>query len=176
MKLAMTLLAAVTVLLHLPVSAGEINVKWVEPENYTDMKGADESDKRFQKRTFKQFDKYFNKLAEKLPEGVVLAIEVSNVNLAGDVRYNFNMHREIRLVKDLYWPSVEFDYQLSENNNLIDKGEVKLKDMAFLSRGTALKRHDPLKYEKRLFDEWFKEQVTPQLSQWQHKQDAVMSE
>lgn len=176
MKL-MTLVCGVSLLLMAPFAqAGEIKVKWFEPENYTDMKGADESDKRFQKRAFKQFDKHFAKLAKKLPEGVVLNLKVTNVNLAGDVRYNFNLHREIRLVKDVYWPSFEFEYQLSQNNELIEKGEAEIKDMSFMVRGNRMSRHESLRFEKRLFNEWFEEQVQTRVDKWQKQQDAVMSE
>lgn len=172
-----TLLCGASLLLMTPFAqAGEIKVKWFEPENYTDMKGAEESDKSFQKRAFKQFDKYFTKLAKKLPEGVTLDLKVTNVNLAGDVRYNFNMHREIRLVKDVYWPSFEFEYQLTQNNELIDKGEVEIKDMAFMLRGNRMSRNEPLRFEKRMFNDWFEEQVQTRVDKWQKQQDAVMSE
>jgi len=158
------------------VSAGEIKVNWFEPEEYTDVKGADESDKRFQKRTFHQFEKFFTKLSKKLPEDVQLSLKVTNVNLAGDVRYNFNASREIRLITDIYWPAIEFEYQLTSKNKVIDKGEVKLKDMAFMSRGSVNRRSEVLKYEKRLLNDWFDDHVQTQLANWQKQQSAVMSE
>lgn len=155
--------------------AGEIKVTWQDPKSYIDVKGAEVSDARFQKRVFKSFEKHFDKLAQELPENASLNLVFTNINLAGDVRYNFSMSREIRLVSDLYWPMLQFEYQLAVGDDVVDSGTAKLKDMAFMARGSMRYGSDSFKYEKRLFDEWFADAVTEKLDSLTRQHNAVMA-
>ena len=50
--------------------------------------------------------------SEVFPEHLALNVKVTNLNLTGEVRYNYAAQRDIRLVKRSYWPSIEFEYQL----------------------------------------------------------------
>ena len=177
----MTLLRLTTfitlVMLPLAAFASPVKVKWHEPENYADVRGADEHDKRFQKRVFSQLEKHLAKLGKGLPEGIELEMTVTDVNLAGDVRYSFSMHREIRLVQSLHFPRINFDYTLTNNGQLIDKGSVELKDMAFMDRATAVRMsNDAFKYDKALLTRWFKKDLTAVLAQYEKQTDAVMTE
>lgn len=177
----MTLLRLTTfitlVLVPLAAFASPVKVNWHEPENYTDVRGADEHDKRFQKRVFSQLEKHLTNLAETLPDGFALEMTVTDVNLAGDVRYSFSMHREIRFVQSLHFPRINFDYTLTNNGQLIDKGSVALKDMAFMDRATAVRvSNDTFKYDKALLTRWFKKDLSTILAQYDKQADAVMSE
>ena len=133
--------------------------------------------KSFRRSLFAQMDKHWQKVANKhLPEGVALDVKVTNVNLAGDVRYNFQMGQSIRLVKTIYWPSIEFEYTLREGNKVIKTDTIKLKDMAFMDRGGSLTRSStPYFYEKRLITDWFKKDVKAMLTQWQKYNTAEMT-
>lgn len=63
---------------------------------------------------------------------------------------------DIRIIKDIYAPSVDLRWSLTTNaGTLVRKGEAKLRDPAFLQRGT-LNSSDPLRYEKRLLDDWLR--------------------
>jgi len=157
--------------------AGELEVNWHEPGTYVDVKGANESDKRFRERTFRQLEAFLQKQASELPDGVKLSLKVTDLNLAGHVRYNFAMHRDIRVVTDTYWPMIAFDYKITADNQLVDAGSVELKDMSFLHRGSVLNiKYKVLGYEKRLLSRWFKKDVTKVVNNWQQHQKAVMAE
>ncbi|WDD98242.1 DUF3016 domain-containing protein [Thalassomonas actiniarum] len=135
-------------------------VKWTEPEKYRDIRPGDENRKRFQERTFKELESYFAKLAARLPEKQQLKIEVTDVDLAGDVR--FGSHRQIRIIKEIYAPRMTFSYQLlAADETVLSSGEVNLKDMSFM-RGSRLKhRTESLNYEKNMLDDWFEETFSP---------------
>ena len=156
-----------------PAFSGNIDVNWHEPENYKDVRGADESDKRYQKRVFKQFEKFFQREAKRLPHDVMLKLKVTNINLAGEVQYSFDMGREIRMVSSLHWPKVEFEYLLAKGDRIVNKGQVSLKDIVFMDRAAPLGR-DFLMYEKRLLSEWFRKDVEVMLANWHKQQHAVM--
>ena len=137
------------------VIAGEFEITWTEPEKYTDVRSSNEGKKRFRNRIFKSFEKHFAKLSEQLPEGQILKLDVSNVDLAGDVR--FSPMQEFRIVKDIYIPRLSFTYELLNADKTIeDSGEVDLKDMNFLTSISSHSINNTLKYEKRMIDKWFK--------------------
>jgi hypothetical protein len=152
----------------------QVKIKWQEPQSDVDVKGANESDKRFQKRVFRRLEQHLNQLAEDLPQGITLELLVSNVNLAGDVRYNFAMNQEIRLVEHIYWPMMAFQYKVKSGDSVVLEDEVKIKDMAFMDRIMLGSRRDFLSYEKRMLKDWFERKLLPQVEQAIKQHNAVM--
>ena len=137
------------------VQAAQVEVKWTNPDKYTDVDAGEEHRQHFKDRTFKAFEKHFAKLAELLPENQKLIFDITNVDLAGDV--NFGGVKRIRIVKDLFFPRMEFSYQLlNADNSVIKSEEVSLKDMGFMMHSGLRYRNQTLGYEKEMLDDWFK--------------------
>jgi len=137
------------------VIAGKSEIKWTEPDKYTDVRSGNENRKHFKERIFESFEKHFAKLSEQLPEGQILKLDVSNVDLAGDVR--FSPMQEFRIIKDIYIPRLTFTYELlNADKTVADSGKVDLKDMSFLTSISSSSINNTLKYEKRMIDKWFK--------------------
>lgn len=137
------------------VYAAEVEVKWSNSDKYSDIDAGNGLKKQFQERTFKSFEKHFAKLAKLLPENQKLVLNITNVDLAGDVNYG-GIDR-VRVVKDIYFPRLKFSYQLlSANNTEIKAADVSLKDMGFLTHSRLKYRSKPLSYEKGMVDKWFK--------------------
>lgn len=136
------------------VYAGTVDVTWTDHEKYRDIRPGNESRKHFRENIFKDFEKHFAQLAEKLPEGQVLKINVTDVDLAGDTLAG-GINR-IRIVKDIYFPRINFTYQLvSADGTEIDAAQVSLKDMNFMASSRLRYRHESLGYEKKMLDDWF---------------------
>jgi len=142
--------------------AATSEVTWTDYEKYRDIHPGDGNKKSFRERTFKNLEKHFAKLAANLPEGQVLKIDVTDVDLAGDTMAG-GINR-YRIVKDIYFPRMNFSYQLvNADGSEVLSDDVVVKDMNFL-RGSSLKyRNDSLGHEKKMLDDWFfkefKEQV-----------------
>jgi len=153
-KLAMVLASVMSFILVAPLAtAATAEVTWTEPDKYRDIRPGEENRKRFQERVFKNLEEHFSELAAKLPADQVLKINVTNLDLAGDVRVGM---REIRVVKDLYFPRMDFSYQLLNADQLVVKEEqVDLKDMSFLMGSNMRYRNDSFGYEKKMLDDWF---------------------
>ena len=134
--------------------AGTSEIKWTEPDKYTDIRAGNEHRGHFKNRIFKAFEEHFLALSEALPEGQLLKVDVTNVDLAGDVRFG-TMDR-IRVIKDLYIPRMTFSYQLlNADKSVVQSGEAALKDMGFRI-GTNLRyKNKTIPYEKRMLDKWF---------------------
>lgn len=146
-------------LLH-SAEAGTVEVKWQDPDSYKDIRHGNSHKTKFRENLFAHVEQHLEKLVEKLPEQSKLKLKVIDLNLAGDVRYNFSMSQDIRIVQHIYWPSIEFEYQLLGNQQLINSETVKLKDMAFMDRGGRSRlNHDSYYYEKRMLTEWFDKQI-----------------
>jgi len=50
------------------VQPAQVEVKWTNPDKYTDVDAGEEHRQHFKDRTFKAFEKHFAKLVESLPE------------------------------------------------------------------------------------------------------------
>ncbi len=138
------------------VQAADVEVKWTNPDKYSDIEAGEEHRKHFKERTFKSFEKHFAKLAETLPENQKLVFDITNVDLAGDV--NHGGMKRIRVVKNIFFPRIEFSYQLLNADNSVVKSEdVSLKDMGFLMHNGLKYRSQSFGYEKEMLDDWFKD-------------------
>ena len=156
-KVMITLLTLFTFALLLPVAYGATSkVIWIEHEKYRDIDPSNEGRKHFRERIFYNLEKHFAKLATKLPEGQVLNIKVTDVDLAGDT--HIGGISQIRIIKDMYSPRMNFSYELvNADGSIVTSGEAALKDMNFMM-GSALKyRNQFLGYEKKMLDDWFTE-------------------
>ena len=149
-------------------AAAEVSVTWDNPKDFTDIRAANESRKRFRERVMKDFDEYFAELAERLPDGQKLEITVTDVDLAGQVwPASFvglgNGGSDVRLVKRIDIPRMKFSYKLlDDQQNVVKAADVKLKDMGFQDRVNPFFKHESLRYEKNMLREWFNDEF-PQL-------------
>lgn len=136
--------------------AAESEVTWTNPEDYRDIRpGNTSTRKKFQEHVFSELEEHFAKLAAKLPEDQKLIIDVTDVDLAGDVR--IGAMNQVRIVKDIYHPRIKFSYQLMENDGTeVVADEINLKDMSFLTGSIMRYRNDSFGYEKKMLDDWFK--------------------
>jgi hypothetical protein len=153
----LTILVLGSIFIALPSAhAAKINVTWSDPSKYRDIDAGTEGRKRFQENMFSEFDKHFSKLGKALPEDQTLDIEVTDVDLAGDV--HAGGMNQIRIVKDLYFPRIKFSFKLiNADKAIILSDNVNLKDMNFMVGGSLRYRNQALGYEKQLLDDWFKD-------------------
>ena len=136
--------------------AATSEVTWTDYKSYRDIDPGNEGRKSFRERTFKDLEKHFAKLAETLPEGQVLKIDVTDVDLAGDTNAA-GIHRT-RIIKQIYSPRMNFSYELLDaSGKVIQSEEVSIRDMNFMSGSNLKYRSKSLGYEKKMLDDWFKD-------------------
>lgn len=138
--------------------AASSEVEWVKPENFSDIRPANESRSRYHKRVFKHLEEHFAELAEKLPADQTLKIQVNNLDLAGDVRYMVGPNNStVRVIQDIYFPKIRFNYQLVDKIDVqITSGEADIKDMSFNTGIRNNMTSDSFYYEKEMISDWFK--------------------
>ncbi|MBQ5948226.1 DUF3016 domain-containing protein [Massilia sp. ST3] len=132
-------------------SAG-VTVKYIEPDKFSDLPFAPWE----REDVLRELTDYFTKLGKSLPQGQDLALEVTDIDLAGREYPNSRAARDLRVLKGMAdWPIITLRYTLTENGQVLKSGDAKLADMSYLQR---INRHwdsEPLRYEKRMIDEWF---------------------
>ncbi len=142
-------------------AAAEVSVTWQEPESYQDIRPSNQSRTSFREMVFKDMEAYIAELAETLPDGQKLSMTVTDLDLAGEVWPASFLGgvggADIRLVKPLYIPRMHFSYTLTDaTGKTLQSADVKLKDMAFMDRGSRInRRSENLTYEKAMIKDWF---------------------
>jgi len=96
-----------------------------------------------------------------LPPGDRLDVTITDIKLAGAYEpWRGSRYDDVRIVKDIYPPRIDLKFVLSgADGRVIAEGERKLRDPGFLTR-TIANTSDPLRYEKRLLDEWLRNELT----------------
>ncbi|MBU3021043.1 DUF3016 domain-containing protein [Aestuariibacter sp. A3R04] len=169
MKIQLSMLASSVLLggLVFPGFAGaaSVEVTWENPEKYTDVRPSNESRVKFKERTFKALEAYLGKLAEKLPADEKLTINVTNLDLAGQVWpssfvFGNATGADVRIIKRVDIPRMTFSYTLTDASGKARKSaEVKLKDMGFIDNPRRIAQNDFLDYEKVMLRDWFREEM-----------------
>lgn len=96
-----------------------------------------------------------DRAGRRLASGQHLDVNITDIKRAGDFEPwrgpNFN---DIRVVKEIYPPRIDLNYVLKDGNgSVVREGSDELTDLAFLRR-IVRNDTDPLRYEKRLIDDW----------------------
>ena len=143
---------------------GLVKIEWQNPKDFRDIKTSNELQSRFENRLFETLTKNINKQAEKiLKPGQTLQMQVTNLDLAGDMRPTFGATPgDLRIVKDLYPPRATFSYSVNEGDKVIIAGDEKIIDMSFMNN-TRNFNNRPFQYETNLFDDWLQKTVAPKL-------------
>ena len=143
--------------------AGESAVKWQDFDNYRDVSAANQSPTSFEKQITINFEKHFAKLAEKLPSGYKLNVEVADLDLAGAIE--FSGAKKIRVIQPFHYPQIKLSYTVTNPQGEIvnHATEVLLKDRGYLDK---IKRSTSRSfyYEKRLVTNWFHSKVLSNIS------------
>ena len=153
-----------TIAFSASVFAGEAKVTWQNPDKYTDIDSGNQGKKSMLRSIDKSFSKEFSELASKLPAGYQLLVTVTDLDLAGEVDpIPSRMMDQIRVLKDIYFPKISFDYQVLSTGgvSVLEGKALTLKDMQYLSSTRSAQSSDSYYYERKMIREWFRKDVLP---------------
>jgi Protein of unknown function (DUF3016) len=147
-------LAAAIMFIALPLHAA-VTVSYGDPDRFTDA-GDINSDPR---KVMITLERHLKELGDRyLPPQSNLKIEVLDLDRAG--RPRMNLPTEIRIVNGkVDMPCIELNYTLESGNKVLQSRRERVCDPNFLRPmdSSQYSEHDPLIYEKRLLDQWFRE-------------------
>ncbi|MHC1654752.1 DUF3016 domain-containing protein [Stenotrophomonas maltophilia] len=144
---------------------GPVSVKWDDPAKFTEIR---RSSNRFEAERgdwVQQLARYLQTTAAKpLLPGQTLDVTLVDIKRAGDYEpWHGPRGRDIRVMRDIYPPRITLQYTLKDaSGRIISEGDARLSDTGYLQGGGLLSDSDPLRYEKRLLNDWVKRQLTSQ--------------
>lgn len=155
MRLMKTALAGLLALGAGMASAG-VTVNYTEPDKFIDLPFSPWE----RKDVLERLSEHFTKLGERLPQGQDLTIEVTDIDLAGREYPSARSGRDLRVMKGMAdWPIMNLRYSLSQDGKVLKEGDARLSDMNYQQRLSRASDSDPLRYEKRMIDDWFDETI-----------------
>lgn len=134
----------------------QVNVTWTDPAEFTEMQFGVHFRQPKPEVWLTEFQKTLVKHGDKvLQPGQHLDVTITNVQLAGRIEpWRGGSAGEVRIVKSVYPPEVNLNFTLTgADGQVIDSGERKLRDIAFLDRD-ARNHHDSYRFETRMLKEW----------------------
>ena len=132
-------------------AAGSVEVQWIKPDTYADA-GRSRMDRE---RVMKSLGEHLQKLGKQLPDGQLLKLDVTDLDLAGEIEpFRWRDLRVLRGRAD--WPQMSLHYTLTADGHTLKSGDAQLQDMGYMFTTSASLRQADLGYEKRMVDQWFK--------------------
>jgi len=145
--IALALLAATAGAAH-----ADVQVNFVKPENFVDIK--DNSGFR-DEDVLKDIEKHLAAQAQKYLPGKDVRIDVTDVDLAGQVEPLGRSTTWVRVMRTVTLPSIWLNYEVREDGKVVRQGKAVLRDMNYQSGFNNYFSSDTLRYEKRMIDQWF---------------------
>lgn len=133
--------------------AGELDMHFQPLEKYRDIGRSANEREVIQKALGEHFQKL---AAERLPAGQTLKVDLLEINRAGDMELRHRTPDEIRVMREVTWPQMDFSYVVVEGGKEVRSGKASLSDMNYLHSSSARYTDgDPLRFEKPMIDKWF---------------------
>lgn len=133
-------------------AAGLVEVNFVKSDQYSDI-GHNAIDRE---RTLERIATHLKGYGMRLPDGQTLKVEMLDIDLAGEL-WPTRRLSDVRVLKGgVDWPRMHLRWTLTAaDGRMLQSGDEKLKDMAYLVRTPRHAQIDGLAYDLRLLDEWF---------------------
>ena len=148
---------------------GPVSVSWGDPAQFTEIRYSHNRWESQRGDWVARLAEHLRKSTEKaLPAGQRMEFNITDIRRAGDYEpWRGPDARNVRVVRDVYPPRMTFTFtHYGADGQVIDQGERKLADMGFLVSGSSHLDSDPLRYEKRMVDDWVRRELKadPELS------------
>ena len=134
---------------------GPVAVRWENPAAFTEVRPRPAGAQRDDFSWIPALARHLrDSAAGRIADGEQLDITVTDIDLAGDYEPWRNLSQDVRIVRDIYPPRMRLHFTLRDaQGRVLSEGERRLSDLGFL-QGSSLLDSDPLRYEKRMIDDW----------------------
>ncbi len=143
---------------------GPVSVDWTDPAQFSEIRYSHNRSEAQRGNWVEQLAQYLQTTAAKrLPAGESLQVTLTDISRAGEYEpwRGVNM-QDARIVRDIYPPRISLTFKRTDaQGNVIEQGERKLVDTAFMMGSSTFGTSDQLRYEKRLLDDWMRREFKP---------------
>lgn len=141
------------------IQAQTIVLAFDNPAAFTDLSLQGMSAERTLPIFEQEVSRELNRLAERsLQEGETLRITFKDIDMAGEIQpWRNRNNANIRYMENIFPPRLWITYQLLDaENNILQEGEARLTDMAFLMRVDPVGRTLNFSHEIQLLRDWLR--------------------
>lgn len=145
-----------------PDAAQRVTVTWSDPADFSDRRENPGFRRDRPELWLGQLAQHLQRRADRaLPAGERLSVTFTDIKRAGTYEpWRGPLWDDVRIVKDLYPPRIDLHFTLTDANGAeLAGGDRTLRDPAFLSRDVPV-HDDPLRFEKRLLDDWVRREFS----------------
>jgi hypothetical protein len=138
---------------------GPVAVSWTDPAQFSDLRFSANRWEAERGDWVRQLAEHLrNSAAKQLQPGEKLQVESTDITRAGEYEpWRGPDFDRVRYIRDRYPPRMQFNYTLTGNNGqVLAQGERKLRDSGFMMGSLPINQNDPLRYEKRMIDNWLR--------------------
>lgn len=139
-----------------------VQVDWTDPQKFADLRenpvGSPAT--RNPEEWVQTLARWLQTRADSfVPPGDRLRVTFTDIRRAGSYEpWRGPQWTDVRIIKDIYPPRIDLRFTLTDAHGAtVAEGERQLRDLAFLQRN-VLDTTDPLRYEKRLLDDWLRKE------------------
>lgn len=141
---------------------GPVQVQWTDPAQFTELRYSRNRWDAQRGDWVTTLAEHLRKQADKqLPPGQKLDVTITDIKRAGDYEpWHGPRMDDVRIMRDIYPPRINLQFTLTDaDGKVIDQGERKLVDTAYLLNSSLPNSSDPLRYEKRLLNDWLRREL-----------------
>ncbi len=155
----LTLLCACAPAATRTVPASRVEVTWTDPAAFAEVRDNPGIRQIRPEEWLRELARHLQIGADRiLAPGQHLKVTFTDIKRAGTFEpWRGPKWNDVRVIKEIYPPSIDLRFTLTgADGTVLREGERKLRDPGFLSRAVAGRSDDPLRYEKRLLDDWLR--------------------
>lgn len=137
-------------------SSTQVTVNWTDPEQFTELRYSHTFNRPKPEVWLNEFRDTLVRNGDRVLEpGQRLDITITDIKLAGRQEpWRGPAYSDVRVVRSVYPPQIDLSFRLTDaSGNVIEDGTRRLRDLAFLQRGSS-NSSEPYRFEKRLLKDW----------------------
>lgn len=142
--------------------AGPVSVRWEDPSTFSDLRYSGNRYEAARGNWVEELAVYLrDRAAKQLAEGQRLDVDILDIRRAGSYEpWRGPDLYATRIIRDLYPPRMTINVTLTDaDGRVLVQGERKLRDSAFLMNDSP-SNSDPLRFEKRMIDDWVRDELS----------------
>lgn len=145
-------------------SDGPVQVDWTDPAQFSDIRFSGNRWAAQRGNWVEQLATHLQtRAAAQLPAGESLQVTFTDIKRAGGFEpwHGPNL-QDTRIVREIYPPLITLTFKrMDAQGNVIDQGERRLRDAGFMMGTSSAMSSDPLRFEKRMLDDWLRRELRP---------------
>lgn len=140
---------------------GPVGVRWQDPARFAELRHSFNRHEAARGDWVVQLAEHIReRAAAGLPPGERLDVEILDVERAGEYELPWADTHDIRVMRDIHPPRMRLHVRrTAADGRVLDEGERRISDLAYLLGPQPLSSSDPLRYEKRMIDRWLRREL-----------------